>query len=107
MSDKNPEVNRIAREIGNYILKETIKKFPDESNHEIFKRVIDEITKLGITSISIKGDNVKISLRRPGLLIGKAGERIKDIEAKIKIKKITVKEDDLMDYLIPYWYANY
>lgn len=99
------EEKEVAREIGIFILKENISKYPESEHHFVYIKTLESINILGITSILLERGNVVIKLHSPGLLIGKKGSRISAMEKALD-KKILIHEDTLRDFLIPYWYLD-
>ena len=94
------EVQNVAREIGQYFL---------QRNGQNYAKAAEEIIRLRISKIEVKGEELTIVLGRPGLLIGRGGQVIRGLEAFLKAKRITVIEDEtpLLDALIPesgLWY---
>lgn len=73
---------------------------------ETYKKAIEEITALRISSIDFKRGDIVITLMRPGLLIGRHGENINALEKflrkKITFKEIKIKEERILGALFPY-----
>lgn len=73
---------------------------------EMYVKTKEEIQDLGITNIEIKRNTIIITLGRPGLFIGRAGENYNAFkEYLIKHKqnyKIELKETCFLSDLIPY-----
>lgn len=85
-----------------------------ESDLEVlYDNVNREVMSLGISSIKEQGDDIAITLSRPGLLIGSQGKNIEALLSYIQkenplytIKKIKIIEDRLPDYLYHYFYLG-
>jgi hypothetical protein len=120
ISEKEKTVLRL---IGEYYLD---KQFSTASSNEKSNPIFvnncyfdchKELAQLGIHAVSYTEskdatfDTITIFLERPGILIGVQGSNIKElhayIEEEMKTKiKITVKEYDISQYLIPLNYMD-
>lgn len=92
---KKPEKNAelVRYEIANFYA----QKFNGD-----YAKAGEEARKLQITDIKVSGNEVEISLARPGLLIGRKGENIDKLSAHLK-KKIKVVESFHWDVILtPY-----
>ena len=99
---KQIESREIARLIGEFYL---------NKNKNNYKKTEEELRTLGVVQIQGKDNAVIITLQRPGLLIGRRGENIdqlqKFLSSKTKYSKIDIKEDKVICWLIPYDYSDY
>ena len=73
-----------------------------------YQKASESVTALCISNLNIKGNEVIITLGRPGLLIGRKGENIDalgDYITQYYKRKITirVKEEQILQDLIPYF----
>ena len=86
-----------------------IGEFFLEKNSGDFGKAQEAIELLGITRISLSSNEMTICLRRPGLLIGKKGERIDALSKYLKpfVRTILIEEDELVDYLTPVDYSDF
>ena len=72
-----------------------------------YVKATEDITQLGITKVVWSGHTIHITLSRPGLLIGRRGENINELQkwlSKMTESTITVDiiEDSIISWLIPY-----
>jgi ribosomal protein S3 len=102
---KEYENREVARLIGEFYLSKNIP------SKEAYEKARENIVSLGIVDIKTFRDTIIITLQRPGLLIGRKGKNIdelqKFIQTKTKYRKIDIKEDKIISCLIPYDYSNY
>jgi ribosomal protein S3 len=99
--NKNREVARLISEF--YLEKNVhsnIKKMYDEARQEILS--------LCITNVNIKQDTVTITISRPGLLIGRRGENIDNLQYFLSRElgrkiSINIIEETVIQCLIPYY----
>ena len=93
---KENENRKIAQYIGEYYL---------EKNNHNYKKTIEDLTILGITQIEHKNNIIIITLQRCGILIGRRGDNIEQLQKFLSIKtkysKIDIKEDKIISWLIP------
>lgn len=79
-----------------------IGEFYLRKNDNDYVKTSVEIKQLKITEIKLDDKSVLITLKRPGLLIGKRGENIDKLEKFLSMKvKIFETENSELDYLIP------
>jgi ribosomal protein S3 len=100
---KLKELQAAARLIQDfYINKYNLRELKDQYN-----KAREDILTLGITQINVKKDKIIITLRRPGMLIGRHGINIDNLAEFVrknsKYNHIHIEEDKVMDYLIPYY----
>ena len=74
---------------------------------EHYKKAREAIEVLGISGLDIHKNKIKITLLRPGLLIGREGENIDKLQAYLskEYKKkmvIRIVEEQALQYLFPY-----
>jgi len=86
------ELTHWAQRIGNYFL---------EKNKSDYKKTAQEIEKLKIQNIEIKGDTISIHTARPGLLIGRRGETITGLQTWLNMKVEIVEHFSWNDVLTP------
>ena len=98
---KENEDRKIAQWIGSYYL---------GKNNSDYKKTFEDLTVLGITRIEHKNSTIIITLQRCGLLIGRRGENIEQLQkflfSKTKYTKLNIKEDKIISWLIPIDYSN-
>lgn len=82
---------------------ESIGQFYLERNQNDYKKTEREILGLEISKLEVTEDCVTITTSRPGLLIGKRGETVSNLE-KFLNRKVNIVEDrdPLSSWLIPY-----
>jgi len=74
-----------------------------------YKHAQEEIIMVGFTNIDIKSNKIIITLRRPGIFIGRKGENINAFKEYLnknikfcKNPEIDIKEDMIFDFIYPY-----
>lgn len=83
-------------------LAEQIGQFYLQRNNGDYEKTADEISKLRIAEIIPIGITMAvIKTSRVGLMIGKRGEDIKDLEAFVKRKLFLVEHQNIEDWIIP------
>jgi ribosomal protein S3 len=105
---KNQErKNRTAAELISWYY---LDKYAIESRDLQYKNAQEEVRALGLTQISVKGNELCITLSRPGILIGRKGENIDKFERYMNDKggftKIKIVEDRVIGCSIPYDYSD-
>lgn len=91
MLDK--KVKGVAKKIGEFFL---------QKNNNDYERTADEITNLHITKLEDDGDKIRITLGRPGMLIGKRGEQVDKLISYLGRKLHIIEDPDgLVDHIIP------
>ena len=104
--NKNVKLSSIEKEILMAIGYAVLDKY--DGNYETTHSVLRII---GISRIVVVGDYVHLFMSRPGIFIGKKGEFINFIKAKIKERHkfddIVVHEYDINDYIFPVDLADY
>jgi len=91
----------ISHEIA--IISGLIGQFYLHKNNDDYEKAGDEVKNLFITDIQVDETTVSITCSRLGLLIGKRGENIGNLEKFLNKKvKIFEAKDNLLNYLIPY-----
>lgn len=91
------------------MLSETVKdmasrigEFYLQKHSKDYDKACEELERLQITDIDV-GDAVTIKLCRPGMLIGKRGQNVTELEAFLG-KKVVIREEmeHLYHYLLPF-----
>jgi ribosomal protein S3 len=90
--DKN--VIELAQQIGQFYLQKNNGDY-EKTADEISKLQISEVIPIGITMAVIKVSKV-------GLMIGKRGEDIKNLEAFLKRRLFLIEHQTIQDIIIPY-----
>ena len=95
-------VQDLALHIGFFYL--SLQQGTKESDYEKTREAIDG---LGITQLNIKGNQVTITLHRPGYLIGKRGHNIDALKVYLSKHygqeiKIKIVEDKIINWTYPY-----
>lgn len=91
------EVKEICYEIGQFFL---------QKNNGDLCLTAREVTNLGISLVEIVDGEVRITLNRVGLLLGRRGEQIgKLIDFLGKDIRVIEQYDNFNNYLIPYDYS--
>lgn len=85
------ELQGICCAIGHFYLRKC------ENNYE---EAADEIARLRVTEVSLVSDEVHIRLNRPGILIGRRGENIGNLEKFLKRKVKIFEETTDWTYLL-------
>jgi len=88
----------VAQMIGDFYL---------DKNKGSYEEATKEIMQLGITQLKVMGDNISITLMRPGLLIGRKGVVIDSFRAYLHLHlnpdvKLDIIEEKVLGWLIPY-----
>jgi len=97
LNRKQESENReIAQHIGQYYL---------EKNKRDYKKTREDLEILGVTEINHKNDTIIITLQRCGILIGRHGENIEQLQkflfANTKYSKLNIREDKVISWLMP------
>ncbi len=106
---KHGKVNKLrdlATYIGSFYL--SLQKGLDESDYQ---KARDQVSDLGISNLNIQGNKISITLMRPGLLIGRKGENIDQLQKYLnaqykKNMKIKIIEERILEHLFPYHYDD-
>lgn len=88
----------VLRQIGVFFLNE---------NGGCYHKTEQLIQKIGIAEIMLIGNKLTLTVKRPGLLIGRRGVTIDKLQDHLglEIRLVEVKED-ILDYLIPQDYSQ-
>jgi hypothetical protein len=73
---------------------EKIGQFYLQKHSGNYDKAAIEITKLGITGVLVSHNKIIIQLYRPGLLIGKKGENIENLQAFLGVS-LHIEEESL------------
>jgi ribosomal protein S3 len=93
------QMKDIATKIGLFILQE---------QKGDYNAACEEVTRLRIHKLELEGDRLTIETSRPGLLIGKRGQRIDALKAYLGLAlHIVERTEDITDYIYPYDPSEY
>ena len=101
-SDKIVRQQRyVAELIGEYYLLK---------NNNDYTKTQEELRNLGVHEIKTFMHTITITLMRPGLLIGRRGENIENLQkyifSKTDYNKLDIKEDKVLWYMMPQDYSD-
>lgn len=99
---KKNELQTLASHIGHFYVLQQGGISPEH-----YKKAREVIKVLGISGLNIHKNKIKITLLRPGILIGRKGETIDKLKAYLskEYKKemcIHIVEEQALQYLFPY-----
>lgn len=88
------EVRDIAQKIGQFYL----QKYDND-----YQLAEQELIRLQITKIEVEPEMVRITLARPGILIGRRGINIENLTKFLGVKVFIIEDQDpIYSWLIPY-----
>jgi hypothetical protein len=105
LNKKRENENR-SRKVGLLIADFYLEKYKEEETIELqYKKAVEDIDSMRISRIEWNKEIITITLARPGLLIGRHGKNIEELEkflkTKINFRSLHIQEENILWSIYP------